>query len=89
MRFLGGTLEESWSTFFQWYRFSLIRVQFGWQLELAAGAIDNPDQSGQVFEQSDIPEVLEKIFSDDFSMACHQKNNVHFWYFQGLYKQFC
>ena len=37
------------------------------------GAIDNPDQSGQVFEQYDVSEVPEKIFSDDFSMACRQK----------------
>ena len=37
------------------------------------GAIDNPDQSGQVFEQYDISEVPEKNFLDDFSMACCQK----------------
>ena len=37
------------------------------------GAIDNPDHSGQVFEQYDISEVPEKNFSDDFSMACRQK----------------
>ena len=39
------------------------------------GANDNPDQFGQVFEQYNISEVPEKIkfFSDDFSMACHQK----------------
>ena len=37
------------------------------------GAIDNPDQSGQVFEQYDVSEVPEKFFSDDFSMACRQK----------------
>ena len=37
------------------------------------GAIDNPDHSGQVFEQYDISEVPEKNFSDDFSMACCQK----------------
>ena len=37
------------------------------------GAIDNPDQSGQVFEQCDVSEVPEKNFSDDFSMACRQK----------------
>ena len=37
------------------------------------GAIDNPDQSGQVFEQYDVSEVPEKNFSDDFSMACRQK----------------
>ena len=37
------------------------------------GAIDNPDQFAQVFEQYDISEVLERIFSDDFSMACRQK----------------
>ena len=36
-------------------------------------AVDNPDQSRQVFEQYDISEVSEKIFSDDFSMACRQK----------------
>ena len=37
------------------------------------GAIDNPDQSGQVFEQYDVSEVPEKFFSHDFSMACRQK----------------
>ena len=37
------------------------------------GAIDNPDQSGQVFEQYDVSEVPEKNFSDDFSTACRQK----------------
>ena len=37
------------------------------------GAIDNPDQSGQVFEQYDVSEVPENFFSDDFSMACRQK----------------
>ena len=38
-------------------------------LRSGVGAIDNPDQSGQVFEQYDVSEVPEKIFSDDFSMA--------------------
>ena len=37
------------------------------------GAIDNPDQSGQVFDKYDVSEVPEKIFSHDFSMACRQK----------------
>ena len=37
------------------------------------GAIDNPHQSRQVFEQYDIYEVPQKMFSDDFSMACRQK----------------
>ena len=36
-------------------------------------AIDNADQSGQVFGQYDVSEVPEKIFLDDFSMACRQK----------------
>ena len=27
-----GTLEESWSTFFQWYCFSHVRVQISWEL---------------------------------------------------------
>ena len=42
-------------------------------IRLGVGAIDNPDQSGRVFQQHDISEVPEKIFSDDFSMACRQK----------------
>ena len=37
------------------------------------GAIDNPDQSGQVFEQYDVSEIPEIFFSHDFSMACRQK----------------
>ena len=37
------------------------------------GAIDNPDLSEQVFDQYNIPEDLEKIFTNDFSMACHEK----------------
>ena len=37
------------------------------------GAIDNLDQSGQVFEQYDVSEVPENFFSYDFSMACRQK----------------
>ena len=40
---------------------------------LAVGANDNTDQSGQLFEQYDISKVPEKIFSDDFLMACRQK----------------
>ena len=52
-------------------------------IRLAVGAIDNPDQSEQVFEQYDTSEVLEKIFSDNFSMACRKKMLI-FWYFQGL-----
>ena len=43
-------------------------------IRLGVGAIDNPDQSGRVFQQHDISEVPEKNFSDDFSMACRQKN---------------
>ena len=42
-------------------------------IRLGVGAIDNPDQSGQVCQQHDISEVPEKIFSDDFSMTCRQK----------------
>ena len=52
------------------------------------GAIDGPDQSRQLFDQYNPSEVPEKIFSGDFSMASREKN-VHFWYFQALYKQFC
>ena len=37
------------------------------------GAIDSPDQSQQLFDQYDPSEVLEKIFSGDFSMACREK----------------
>ena len=42
------------------------------------GAIDNPDQSGQVFDKCDVSEVHEKIFSHDFSMACRQKMFIFF-----------
>ena len=37
------------------------------------GANDSPDQSRQGFEQYDTAEVLEKVFSVDFLMACRQK----------------
>ena len=50
------------------------------------GAIDTPDQSRQGFEQCDTSEVLEKVFSRLFDGL--SSKNLHFWYFQGLYKQF-
>ena len=37
------------------------------------GAIDKPDRPEQVFDQYDIPEDPEKNFTNDFSMACHEK----------------
>ena len=37
------------------------------------GAIDNPDLSEQVFDQYNIPEDLEKIFTHDFLMIGRQK----------------
>ena len=52
------------------------------------GAIIGPDQSGQVFEQYDISEVPEKNFLGRLFDGLSSEN-VHFWYFQGLYKQFC
>merc|ERR1712219_26027 len=51
------------------------------------GAIDSPDQSGQVFEQYDVSEVPEKIFSDDFSMACRQKMFI-FGHFEACISNF-
>jgi len=36
-------------------------------------AIDNPDLSEQVFDQYNILEDLEKIFTHDFSMVGHEK----------------
>ena len=47
------------------------------------GAIDNPDQFEQVFDTCHIPEISEKTFTDDISMA-------HPWkmYFFGVYKAF-
>ena len=29
--FLGGLVPDTWSTFFQWFRFSLVRVQISWE----------------------------------------------------------
>ena len=40
------------------------------------GAIDNPDLSEQVFDQYNIPEDLEKIFTHDFSMVGHEKTFI-------------
>ena len=37
------------------------------------GAIDSPYQSRQCFEQYDTSEVLEKVLSDDFLIACRQR----------------
>ena len=37
------------------------------------GAIDNLDLSQQVSNQYNIPEDTEKIFTNDFSMACYEK----------------
>ena len=37
------------------------------------GAIDKPDLSEQVFDQYNIPEDLEKIFTNDFSKVDHEK----------------
>ena len=51
------------------------------------GAIDNPDHSGQFFEQYDISEVPEKNFLGQLFDGLSSEN-VHFWSFQGLYKQF-
>ena len=51
------------------------------------GAVDNPDQSGQVFEQYDISKVPEKFFSDDFSMTCRQKKFI-FGHFKACISNF-
>ena len=40
------------------------------------GAIDNPDLSEQVFDQYNIPEDLEKIFTHDFSMVGYEKTFI-------------
>ena len=37
------------------------------------GAIDDPDRSEQVSDQHYIPDVSEKIFTNDTSMIRHQK----------------
>ena len=37
------------------------------------GAIDKPDLSEQVSNQYNIPKDPEKIFTNDFSMACYEK----------------
>ena len=50
------------------------------------GAIDNPDHSGQVFEQYDTSEVPENFLGRLFDGVLSE--NLHFWSFQGLYKQF-
>ena len=40
------------------------------------GAIDNPDLSEQVFDQYNIAEDLEKIFTHDSSMVGHEKTFI-------------
>ena len=40
------------------------------------GAIDHPDQSEQVPDQHYIPDVTEKIFTDDISMIHRQKTFI-------------
>ena len=37
------------------------------------GAIDKSDRPEQAFDQYNIPEDPEKNFTNDFSMACHEK----------------
>ena len=39
-------------------------------------AIDKPDRLEQVFDQYDIPEDPEKIFTNDFSIVGHEKMNI-------------
>ena len=40
------------------------------------GAIDKPDCLEQVFDQYDIPKDPEKIFTNDFSIAGHEKMTI-------------
>ena len=37
------------------------------------GAIDKPDRPEQAFDQFDISEDPEKVFTNDFSIVCHEK----------------
>ena len=37
------------------------------------GAIDKPDRPEQAFDQYNIPEDAEKIFTKDFSIVGHEK----------------
>ena len=42
------------------------------------GAIDDPDRSEQVSDQRYIPDVSEKIFTNDTSMIRHQKTLIFY-----------
>ena len=41
------------------------------------GVIDNLDRSEKVFDQYNIPEASEKIFTHDLSMVCRLKKETH------------
>ena len=55
-------------TFFQWYRFSLLRVQFGRELVRLITRISLDKFLNNMMYRKSL-----KNFSDDFSMACRQK----------------
>ena len=63
----GETVTPS-STFFQWYRSFCTRPN-----RSRVGAIDKPDRLEQAFDQYDISEDPEKIFTNDFLIEGHEK----------------
>ena len=68
VRFLGGALEHSSSTFFILSFFTCTCPNWS-----GVCAIDNLGLFEQVFDQYDIPEVPEKNFEHDFSTVCRRK----------------
>ena len=62
-------VEESWSNFFQWYRFSPVRVQISRELIRLITLIG----LNKFLTNMISPKTLKNNFTDDFSMMDHKK----------------
>ena len=80
--FLGGHLEESWLKFFQWYRFSHVHVQIGWELVWLITLIG----LNKYLIKFIFPKLLKKFYGRLFDTL--SSNNTHLWCSIGVYKQF-
>ena len=81
--FLGGPLEESWSSFLHWHRLSPLHVWFGQQLVRLIALINPVKVLNNIIHPKSLKKFLRRLF-DSLS-----SQNDHVWDFQGLYKQIC
>ena len=81
--FLGGSLEESWSSFLHWHRLSPLHVWFSQEL-VRLIALINPVK---VLNNIIHPKSLKKFLGPLFDRLSSKNANV--LDFQGLYKHIC